>query len=285
MPPTSRYLSCLAFAVGLGVSGCDKDGGGGGTNAPGRTDTGHRGMHKMDREGAPHFLIHAFQNNDRDWILEHSLEDLGEELSGEVFGDLAKVLSWLGELKEVMEIDDNVQVAGSSFLYECHFEKGSHVLLTVTTLASGELVSFHFEGEDFLAAEHGALDDRYTTFKVYDLKFTNELGKEADSGHKIAGSRIDYQIIVGGLNAELGEHHLSFEKIVVDKSGGEVLHEPVEFDKKFEESPEGIPRAKIQMFLQLDDAPLGEYDLVLKIRDNVSGQELEHKEHFEIVSE
>ena len=58
--------------------------------------------------------------------------------------------------------------------------------------------------------------------------------------------------------------------------------EPVEFDQRFEENAEGIPRARLQMFVLLENAEPGEYDLVLKISDNVSGENLEHKEHFEI---
>lgn len=254
---------------------CNK-GSKGASNAPRDTD------HEMNQEGAPYLLVDAFQHDDIEALHAVSLEDLHDELTDAAFGDIAKVLKWLGPLNEVIYDEADEQPAGSRYTYELDFEKGL-VHLTVTLLNTGELVNFAFAGDDFIAAEHGALDDRYATFKVYDFKWTDELGNQNPKVNKMKQGRIDYRVIVGGLEAELGEHHLSFEKIVTAEDGTELLHEPIEFDRRFETSPEGIPRARIQMFLLLSNAVPGKYTLTLRMKDNISGNTLEHKAPFEII--
>ena len=235
----------------------------------------------MDREGAPWLLVEHFQEDHFDVLLDECLDDLHEDLTRVAFDEIGKVLKWLGPLEDVIEDEVDEQPAGSHYTYELQFKRGL-VHLSVTMLASGELVNFHFTGEDFIAAEHGALEDGYAQFKVYDFQWTDELGNRNPKGHVLRSGRLDYRIVIGGIEAKLGEHHLSFEKIVVGKSGQELIHEPVEFDQRFEENSEGIPRARLQMYVQLDNAEPGDYDLVLKINDNISGQQLEHRQHFTI---
>lgn len=242
---------------------------------------GHVTTHTMDHEGAPWLLVEHFQEDHLDEFLDFCLDDLHEDLTPVAFDEIGKVLRWLGPLEEVIEDVVDEQPAGSHYTYELKFKRGL-VHLAVTMLATGELVNFHFTGEDFIAAEHGALEDGYAQFKVYDFRWTDELGNNSPKGHVHHAGRLDYRIVIGGIEAQLGEHHLSFEKIVVGKSGQELVHEPIEFDQRFEENSEGIPRARLQMFVLLENAEAGEYDLVLKVTDNLSGEEIEHKEHFEI---
>jgi hypothetical protein len=280
----SRWaLPVLASCSLLGTaSGCNKEDKA--SNRPGGGAKGSVVAHEtyaMDREGAPWLLVEHFQEDHFKDLLDECLEDLHEDLTPVAFEEIALVLKWLGPLEEVIEDEADEQPAGSHYTYELQFKKGL-VHLAVTLLASGELVNFHFTGEDFIAAEHGALEDGYAQFKVYDFQWTDELGNKNPKGNVLRGGRLDYRIVLGGIEAELGEHHLSFEKIVVGTSGQELVHEPVEFDQRFEQNAEGIPRARLQMFVLLEDAEAGEYDLVLKVSDNISGEVLEHKEHFEI---
>ncbi len=276
MFPSARQLLLASACTGLLLgAGCKK-------NAKSDTQNADdASTHMMDHEGVPWVLVDKFQHDDRGGLLAVALEDLNDELTPTAFEDIAKVIKWLGPLQEVLEDEVDEQAAGSRYTYELHFEKGV-VHLSVTMLASGELVNFHFEGDDFIAAEHGALDDRYAKFKIYDFKWVDELGNQNPNGNTLKAGRIDYRIIVGGLEAELGEHHLTFEKIVTDRGGSELVHEPIEFDRKFETNAEGIPRARLHMFVNLPEVAPGEYDLTLKISDNLSGSELEHKEHFVI---
>lgn len=272
---SSRHRIACGFVAGLLLAPACKKGSDGSSDPSSAASQDHH----MDQEGVPWVLVDKFQHDDRAGLLAVALDDLSEDLSAIAFEDIAKVLKWLGPLEEVIEDEVDEQPAGSHYTYELHFQKGV-VHLAVTMLPGGELVNFHFEGEDFIAAEHGALDDGYSKFKVYDFKWVDELGNKNPKENHVKAGRIDYRIVVGGLEAELGEHHLTFEKIVTDRTGGELIHEPIEFDRQFEENAEGIPRARLHMFVNLPDVEPGEYDLTLKITDNLSGSELEHKEHF-----
>lgn len=275
----SRWTAPLVIAATmiLASSACNKSKGDSSVG-PGHK---HATDHVMDYEGAPWLLVEHFQGDHLDELLDFCLEDLHEDLTPVAFEEIGTVLRWLGPLEEVIEDVVDEQPAGSHYTYELQFKKGL-VHLGITMLSTGELVNFHFTGEDFIAAEHGALEDGYAQFKVYDFRWTDELGNNSPKGHVHHAGRLDYRIVVGGIEAQVGEHHLTFEKIVVGKSGQELVHEPIEFDQRFEENAEGIPRARLQMFVLLENAEPGEYDLILKVTDNLSGEELEHKEHFEI---
>ena len=232
-----------------------------------------------DPDEAAQMIIESLSHADIKEILAIAGEPLDEELTPEAFEDYVKVIQWLGDVKDLHEDANYDSDAAKQRDYYIEFEKGE-VHLRVTIIPGVGLIGFKFEGDDFIRAEHGALEDNYAQFKVYDFRFLDDHGDKNPEGDRVHTGRIDYLLIVGGLEAKTGEHHINVEKIVLDADGKPIYDEPIEFDLQFEENAEGIPRGMVKGFVQVDNP--GRYTIELVVRDNVSGQEIDYKHDFEV---
>jgi hypothetical protein len=280
----SRFaITSALLGTCLAVSGCKKNGGG--TNAPSDENSGaahvERGEKPTEPDQMVEAIVAAMQSGDRDWILSFAEDPLHEELSQEAFNDFSAVIKWLGALQDFHVESNNDQPVALQRDYLLSFEKGEVNLHVTAYPDGGGLIGFRFSGDAFVRAEHGALDDHYAKFKVYDFSFLTE-GKERIKGDSVPAGRINYQVVVGGLVAEEGEHHITMEKIVFNDGGKEVYHEPIEMDLRFEENAEGIPRGILRGFVYIDEA--GHYDIDLKIKDNVSKEEIDYHHDVQVVT-
>lgn len=284
--PSSRRVlaSCLLSTVGLGGSvsliACDKGDGGNGTKAP-KSSSVKKGDKPTEPDQMVEAIVAAMQTNDREWVMSFTTDPLSDELSEEAFNDFAKVIQWLGELEDYHVEVNNDQLVALQRDYLLDFEKGQVKLHITAYPDGGGLVGFRFSGDTFIRAEHGALDDHYTKFKVYDFSFLDD-SRETIDGDSVPAGQVNYQVVVGGLEAKEGEHHVIMEKIVFNDGGKEIYHEPVEMDLRFEQNAEGIPRGIVRGFVYINEA--GHYDIDLKIRDNVAGEEIDYHHDVEVLS-
>ena len=271
-----RKAALLLF-LPLALAACKKDGGSGKSNAP-AAKSGNVPL-PTDPDKAAVAIVDALIAGERDMVLNMTIDPLHDELSEEAFKDYAKVIQFLGDLKDWHEESNNDAIVAKQRTYFFEFEKGE-VTMNITLLSEGGVMGFKFEGDDFVAAEHGALEDRYTQFKVYDFKLITAGGDPNPYGDVVEPGVVNYQVIVGGLEATTGEHHISVEKIVLDGAGTPIYDEPVEFDLKFEENAEGIPRGVVRGFVSVKKP--GKYTMELKMKDNIAETEIDYKHEFTV---
>ncbi len=277
--PTRLVIAASLLTV-VSLTACDKKGDDGGTEHPKATRV-KKGEKPTEPDQMVEAIVAAMQTNDREWVMSFATDPLTDELSEEAFNDFAKVIQWLGELKDYHVEVNNDQLVALQRDYLLEFEKGQVNLHITAYPDGGGLVGFRFSGDTFIRAEHGALDDNYTKFKVYDFAFLDDM-RETIDGDTVPAGQVNYQVVVGGLEAQEGEHHVIMEKIVFNDGGKEVYHEPVEMDLRFEQNAEGIPRGVVRGFVYINEA--GHYDIDLKIRDNIANQEIDYHHDVEVIS-
>ncbi len=271
-----RFLLALTLALPLAVGAlaCKKDGEG--TANPGNSKM--HGTAKVEPEVAVPIIIQAMSEGDRAKLLQICDGDLKHDLSQAAFDDFATVIKYLGTMKDFYEEANEDTPVAKQRVYELEFDKGE-VRLMVQLYPDGGLIGFHFDGDTFVAAEHGALEDGYSSFKVYDFKLLDGKGNEMDTLRTRKGE-VRYQLIIGGLEAKKGEHHVSVEKIVFTDKKEEIYHQPQEFDLKFEENAEGIPRGVIRGSIEIHEK--GHFDMEFKIRDNLAKEEIDYHADVEV---
>ncbi|MCR9164018.1 MAG: hypothetical protein ACE37F_02045 [Nannocystaceae bacterium] len=230
-------------------------------------------------DSAATVLLGTLQHGEFESLAEHTSDPLTHDLSRTEFEDLAAIVQWLGPLqsREVENTDDTF--GGGQRWYALRFDKGSPVELEVSIAPSGKLVGFEFSGKGYAEAERGVLAEPWREFKVYDFHFLGDEGNRLPPGEPITGRRVDYEIVVGGIEAMLGAHHLSVEKLVLDGSGNTVFAEPIEFDTKFEEDAMGVPRGTVRGYVEVPGA--GSWKMELRITDENAHRDIEYEQEFE----
>ncbi len=224
-------------------------------------------------------LLGALRNGAFDSLAEHTADPLTHDLSRTEFDDLAAIVQWLGPL-ESREVDDTDDTfGGGQRWYALRFEKASALELEVSIDPEGKLIGFVFSGKGYTEAERGVLAEPWREFKVYDFHFLDAEGNDVPKGEAIPGKKVDYEIVVGGIEALLGSHHLSVEKIVLDEGGQTVFREPIEFDTKFDEDAMGVPRGTVRGYVEVPGP--GKWTIDLRITDENAHRDIEHKQAFE----
>jgi hypothetical protein len=257
------------------VGACDKSG----SSASGTVAAGA----KQDRiDEAKTVLLTRLAAKDYAALKKHTVNPLTHDLSEAEFTDLAAIVGWLGPLQGTTVTRSDRTYGGGQRWYELQFENGGVVELEVSIDADGKLVGFAFGGEGFEEAERGVIAEPWREFKVYDFVFLDAEGTPLPGGTPIPGERVDYELVVGGIEAFIGEHHLSIEKIVFDAGGKEVFHEPIEFDAKFAADASGIPRGVVRGHLEVPGP--GTWEMDLKITDQHSQRQTDHRLKFETVA-
>jgi len=226
-------------------------------------------------------LVSNLQSGNYEALHEQTVDPLAHDLSAEEFGDLSAIIQWLGHLENHTATKSDETYGGGQRWYELTFEKGT-VELEVSIDEGGKLIGFQFGGDGFTEAEHGVLAEPWREFKVYDFTFLGADGNPLPDGSKLAGKRVDYELVVGGIEAMLGEHHLTIEKIVLDPAGNEVFNEPIEFDAKFAADASGIPRGVVRGYLEVPGP--GKWEMDLRITDNNAHRDVQYRQAFETVA-
>lgn len=262
------------LAVFLIAAACDKSGASAST-APPVADAD-----PLDQ--ATTVLVAALQQGDYDGLRKQTVDPLTGDLSRPEFDDLSAIVKWLGPLQSRTETKTDEAYGGGQRWYELKFEKASPVELEVSIDPQGKLTGFEFRGDGYTEAERGVLAEPWREFKVYDFHYLGADGTRLPAGSKITGTRIDYEIVVGGIEAFIGEHHLKIEKVLLDAQGNELFAEPVEFDAKFAQDSMGIPRGVVRGYLDVPGP--GQYQLQLRITDENSSRQVEHRESCETVA-
>jgi hypothetical protein len=126
------------------------------------------------------------------------------------------------------------------------------------------------------------LAEPWREFKVYDFRYLDAEGNPLPEGAPIAGNRVDYEVVVGGIEAFIGEHHLTVRKMLLDASGKEIFREPVEFDAKFRADAMGIPRGEVRGYVEVPGP--GKWQIKLAITDANSHRETEVSRGCETVA-
>ncbi len=267
-----RSIALLATLVGPSVA-CDKSTE---TVAP---DVVSATADEHDCDKAATMLVVSLQERDFDQLHRRSGDPLTHDLSKTEFEDLAAIIQWLGPLQSRdMEHHDG-SYGGGQRVYAMRFDRGEVVQLEVSIEADGRLVGFEFSGEGYLAAERGVLAEPWREFKVYDFHLLDPEGSPIAEGKPVDGKRVEYEVVVGGIEAMLGEHHLSVEKIVRDAQGETIFREPIEFDTKFDEDAMGVPRGSVRGHVEVPGP--GKWTLELRITDENAHRDIEHQYAFE----
>ena len=264
---------CIALFALLGASACEK---GAPTTAPTQAAP-QSDAHRCDVAATR--LVESLQRGEFDVLAEHTADPLTHDLSRTEFDDLAAIVQWLGPMqsREVEKHDDTF--GGGQRWYAMQFERGGALELEVSIDPKGKLVGFEFSGKGYTEAERGVLAEPWREFKVYDFHFLDADGNYVADGKPISGKRVDYEIVVGGIEALLGEHHLSVEKIVFDASGNTVFREPIEFDTKFDADAMGVPRGTVRGHVEVPGP--GAWRIDLRITDENAHRDIEHEQAFE----
>lgn len=223
-------------------------------------------------------LLKALERGKHDVLAKRSSEPLSSDLSKAEFDDLAAIVEWLGPLQERAVADMDVERHNTQ-AYTLQFERGGPVELEVSVDAMGQLIGFHFSGDGYLEAERGVLAEPWREFKVYDFHLLDAEGARLAEGTPLSGTRVEYEIVVGGIEALLGAHHLRVEKMVLDAAGGPVYKEPIEFDTTFDQDAMGVPRGVVRGYVEVPGP--GKWTMDLVISDENAHRAIEHKQAFE----
>lgn len=223
-------------------------------------------------------IVESLGKGDYDGLQAQTVQPLTHDLSRPEFDDLSAIVKWLGPLQQRTTKETDKSLGGGVRQYTMKFENAAELNLEVSLDAAGKVIGFRFSGDGYTEAERGVLSEPWREFKVYDFVYLDAEGNPLPKGAPLVGKRVDYEIVVGGIEAFVGEHHLTVEKIVVDADGKDVFREPIEFDVKFDEDAVGLPRGEIRGHLEVPGP--GTWEMQLKIIDQNSHRDLEYKETF-----
>lgn len=226
-------------------------------------------------------LVTKLGAGDYEAMKKITVEPLTTDLSPAAYEDLSKIVAWLGYVDAKTKVEDDVPLEGGGTrrTYRIEFEK-EEVTLETSVMPGGKVMGFHFTGDGFYRAEHGVIADQFQTFKVYDFHWVEPDGTKVAAETPRTGKTINYHLVIGGIEAFAGKHHVAVSKMLHDDAGKELLVEPIEYDVKFSENAEGIPRG--EMTGEFDVPGPGTYELVLNLRDDVAVIETEYKVTFTV---
>ena len=267
-PRVNRFAVCFLLVA------CQKPSGAG-TQPPVATPA----VDEDPLDAAATLLVESLHNGDYDGLREHTVQPLTKDLSRAEFDDLAAIVQWLGPLQQRIETDTDMSHGGGQRSYRLEFEEAAELELEVSLDEAGKLMGFHFSGEGYIKAERGVLAEPWREFKVYDFAYLDPEGTPLPAGTPIQGKRVEYEIVVGGIEAFIGEHHLEIEKVVLDKNDNEVFHEPIEYDAKFAADATGIPRGVVRGHLEVPGP--GSWKMELRITDKNAHRDIEYRHAFE----
>lgn len=217
-------------------------------------------------------VVEALQSSDREAILAVADDELAADLTQTAFDDLATVVGGLGPMQSCR--------ATAEARYELEFEKGT--LEASLTLADDRIHGMYFGGDAFLDAQHSALGKAALLFKVYDFYPSESDGTRREADATFAPGRQHFIVVVGGFQADEGEHHVTIRKTVTDGKGKVVYDSPEEMDITFARNLEGVRTATVLKYVDLD-AP-GTYQVKLQLADQLSGVEIEHESSFQVAA-
>ena len=265
-----RSWRCLVLVLSVSAA-CNKE-----ASTADPTASAAIAQHPCD--AAATLLLDTLQRGEYQVLAEHTADPLAHDLSRVEFEDLSNIVQWLGPLasREVDRTDD--AFGGGQRWYALRFEKGSPLALEVSIDDQGHLVGFEFSGEGYTEAERGVLAEPWREFKVYGFSLLDADGNPVLEAEPIPGPRVDYELVVGGIEALLGEHHLAVEKIVLDAEGNAVFREPIEFDTKFAEDAMGVPRGTVRGHVEVPGP--GSWTISLRITDQNAHRDIEHEQAF-----
>lgn len=223
-------------------------------------------------------LLEKLAASDYEGLQALTVQPLTHDLSHAEFEDVAAIVAWLGPLQSHAIERSDASYGGGQRWYTLQFDKGGAVELEVSLDDSGKLIGFQFDGDGYLEAERGVLAEPWREFKVYDFALIDSGGAPLPKDGTVAGTRVDYELVVGGIEALLGEHHLSVEKVLRDASGKEIFREPIEYDTKFDEDSMGIPRGVVRGHVEVPGA--GAWKLDLRVTDENAHRDIEYQASF-----
>ena len=267
-----RHPRSLALAVGVLLGACNKAGSSGTTSPAVQPDAD-----PLDKAATT--LVERLQAADFEGLRSQTADPLTHDLSRAEFDDLSNIVKWLGTLQGRTETNTDMNYGGGQRWYELQFEKGDPVELEVSLDEAGKLIGFQFSGDGYTQAERGVLAEPWREFKVYDFTLLSGDGAALPAGTAVTGNRVEYELVVGGIEAFVGEHHLTIQKILLDASGKEMFREPVEFDTKFGEDATGIPRGVVRGHVEVPGP--GTWELDLQITDQNSNRTIESRHKFD----
>ena len=221
-------------------------------------------------------LLGALARGDFDQLASHTADPLTHDMSRAEFDDLAKIVQWLGPLRSRSERSAETDVGLRA--YELQFERGAAVDLEVSIDPTGRLIGFVFSGKGYTEAERGVLAEPWREFKVYDFWLLDAEGNRLPKDTPVRGTRVEYEVIVGGIEALLGVHHLRVEKSVQDARGIDVFREPIEFDTTFDQDAMGVPRGTVRGFVEVPGP--GTWTMDLRISDENAHRDIYHEHPF-----
>ncbi len=223
-------------------------------------------------------LLQALERGAYSALSTRTSEPLTSDLTKAEFDELAAIVQWLGNLK-TRDIAQTSEPGHNTRAYVLQFERGGPVELEVSVDAAGQLIGFAFSGEGFLEGERGVVAEPWREFKVYDFHLLDAQGARLPADGPVSGNKVEYEIIVGGIEALLGAHHLRVEKTVLDMSGATVFREPIEFDTTFDQDAMGVPRGVIRGNVEVPGP--GRWKLKLEISDENAHRAIDHEHEFE----
>ncbi len=228
-------------------------------------------------------LLGALQRGDFESLASHTSDPLTHDLSRAEFEDLASIVQWLGPLESRSGSEPGSSDEDGQRQYALQFERGGGVELDVFIDPMGRLVGFAFAGKGYTEAERGVLAEPWREFKVYDFHLVDTDRAPLPKDAPVVGNRVDYELVVGGIEALLGIHHLRVEKILRDADGENVFREPIEFDTTFDVDALGVPRGVVRGSLEVPGP--GSWTMQLRISDENAHRDIEYEHAFQTVAD
>ncbi|MCR9163752.1 MAG: hypothetical protein ACE37F_16475 [Nannocystaceae bacterium] len=224
-------------------------------------------------------LLDSLARGRYDALASRTSEPLTSDMSRAEFDDLAAIVQWLGPLRS-RTVDEDAVVEHGARSYVLRFDRGGDVDLEVFIDATGQLTGFEFSGKGFVEAERGVLAEPWREFRVYDFHRLAADGSRLGSDEPATTNRVEYELVVGGIEAVLGVHHLRVEKTLLDAGGSPVLREPIEFDTTFDQDAMGVPRGVVRGHVEVPGP--GRWTLQLVISDENAHRAIEHEHIFRV---
>lgn len=225
-------------------------------------------------------VTRALANQDALAWGELAAPSLLEAMTANEFRRLGDTLGELGELQSASLLQDTQAEGKRVTQHRLVFAQGEARLNL--TYDRGRVAGLLYEGEAVDQARQRAMQRAVRTFKVQKFVWLLDEATPNPNGNRfLHGVEAGLGIVVAGLAAQEGEHHVVIDLVVKDPSGRVVYREPGFFEHRFAVSAQGVPWASL--YSPLLPPRVGEYDLELTIKDMVGERELVHTERLVVL--
>jgi hypothetical protein len=263
MSRTSVLAALLLFAP-LSFA-CKKE------TAPPPQTPGQDSVDQLTRE-----FLEALADGEREHAQLLSNQLLATELDARTVVTIGRNLVWLGPHVSLTRVDEKLLINGVERRYRVGFDHGE-VTLTITVVG-GKVEGFEFDEGQWDAINERASEAAAGSLRVAQFDFVGPDGKPVPT--PLDPAKINYNLVIEGLEAELREHHVVIVKHVFDKDGHVIYRQDDDDDIRFPQAESGSVGGAITGSVAVPGP--GTYHFELKIIDAVGDKSMMHHVPFTI---